>query len=176
MLSLSQNQWNNLRFTKVRGLEDLEKLGIRLTYEKIVDYEMNRFESSLEFSIITCDEFYDRVRDFVYEFSDFETSWLYMDHEATLISLAIYDTIGFGGKIFKDIRNIIDYFPIMYSIDEDSGFMSVLIDRITEKYRTYQSDKGFRILDEPKEESMEHQIWKLLDKVGYFERRYEYEY
>ena len=99
-----------------------------------------------------------------------------MDHEATLISLAIYDTIGFGGKIFKDIRNIIDYFPIMYSIDEDSGFMSVLIERITEKYRTYQVDKGFRILDEPKEESMEHQIWKLLDKVGYFERRYEYEY
>ena len=105
MQNLSQNQWNNLRFTKIRGLDDLEKMGVRLSQEKIVELELNRFKQSLDFSLLTCDEFYHKVSDFINEFSDFETSWYYLDHEATLILLGLYDTVGFGGKIFKDIRN-----------------------------------------------------------------------
>ncbi len=130
---------------------------------------MNRFLDSLNFSIVTCDEFYQKVRDFVYELSDFETSWFYLDHEATLILLALYDTIGFNGKIFKDIRNITDYYPLFYSIDEEKGFMAPLLDYITEKYRTYNLNKGFRIIDAPNtDELIQQHIWALLDKSGYW--------
>lgn len=167
MQNLSQNQWNNLRFTKIRGLDDLEKMGVRLSQEKIVELELNRFKQSLDFSLLTCDEFYHKVSDFINEFSDFETSWYYLDHEATLVLLGLYDTVGFGGKIFKDIRNITDYYPLFYSIDEEKGFMGPLLKIISENYRTYSVDKGFRIVDYPS--NMEDMVWRLLDKTGYFE-------
>lgn len=171
MLSLSQNLWNNLRENgKIRGLDDLEQMNIRLPQGKIVEFEINRFIKSLEFSLLSCDEFFDKVKDFIHEFSDFELSWFYLDNEATLVLLGLYDIIGFGGRIFKDFRNITDYYPVFYTINEEAGFMPPLLDYITEKYRTYNVDKGFRITDIPNnEEDMSGMIWKLLDKTGYFD-------
>lgn len=171
MLNLSQNLWNNLRESgKLRGLDDLERMNIRLPQDKIVEFEINRFINSLEFSLLSCDEFYDKVKDFIHEFSDFEISWFYLDYEASFILLGLYDTIGFEGKIFKDIRNITDYYPVFYTIKEEYGFMPPLLDYITEKYRTYNVNKGFKITDKPSEEDMSGMIWKLLDKTGYFNK------
>ena len=160
---------NNKEYIAIRGgvLSFLIKNNYPIDKLLMVDWET--FISQIRNQNISKKEFIYRLEIFIAGIFDYIELWVHSLEIEEILFIGIIDLVIFGGKQYIDPRYIVEKNFFMYSIDEDSYTVSVIINFLFDIYNNhdrYSKDTINLILYDLHEEEEDFIKCHLKDFVG----------